>query len=310
MAETNQGVSWAVERKCTLRNGEAWFLPDRTRKQLADIHMVAMARDNGSVVDGICVIRKKRGRDDSGNPHDIPYLGFSVEERLGAIGGFESVLATCGSCEANISRAFGISVAGCFGGLYLRPDSDELDRQLWHIIEQRKLEQRLRLAFTVTKPLWYGFWINSPLGREQSEFLRELLCAVCDEEHPRDEHLRYFTTALDAAIRWELPIHVSLAPPGHTDFGTYTIWDHCPRCKADAFLGRRRASLSEAGECEVCGHTFIPQEHRSREPFELSPEALQLRRQMGDTKYEQFVLTFLIQRGCSPEQAAEVLGKI
>src|SRR3569623_698702 len=107
MAETYQGVSWAVERKCAFRDGEAWFLPDRTRKQLADLHMVAMAQNDRRVVDGICVIRKKPVQDNTGKPHVVPYFGFSIEERLGAIGAFESVLATCGSCVANIVSIWG-----------------------------------------------------------------------------------------------------------------------------------------------------------------------------------------------------------
>src|SRR5262249_5925396 len=66
----------------------------------------------------------------------------------------------------------------------------------------------------------------------------ELLDAACDPDDPQDKDIRHFLNALEAAIRWELPVHVSLAPLGHTDFGWYTVFPHCPRCKANAPVGR------------------------------------------------------------------------
>ncbi len=185
MADTRQIVRWSLERKCAFRTGDLWFLPDRTCTQLADLRTVAAAEGDGRNVGGVCVTSWTTAGDDSGNVHDIPYSGFRIEERLGPVGGLAAALATCRACEANAKTELGIDVAGCFGHLDVWPDSTELDGQLWGVIEQRNLERRLRAAFPVTTPLWYGFWINSPLQRVQVEFLHELLNAVATTTTPK-----------------------------------------------------------------------------------------------------------------------------
>jgi formylglycine-generating enzyme required for sulfatase activity len=308
MADTRQVVSWALERKCPFRFGDQWFLPDRTYTQLADLRTVASAEGDGRIVNGICVTGWTTERDNSGRVHEVPYSGFRIEERLGPVGGLAAALATCRACEANAKAELGIDVAGCFENLEVWPDSEELDRQLWDNIEQRNLEQRLRAAFPVTTPLWYGFWINSPLRRVQAEFLHELLGATCDPCDPQEKDIRHFLNALEAAIRWELPVHVSLAPLGHTDFGWYTVFPHCPRCKANAPVGRWKDSYpKEPYECRVCGHTFIPDEHHSSERDQYDWEAGRLEKQLGEAGYEPFVQAFLLHRGCSPKQVEEVI---
>lgn len=287
MADTRQVMSWALERKCAFRIGEQWFLPDRTCTQLADLRTVASAKSDGWIVNGICVTSWTTEKDNSGNIHNIPCSGFRTEERLGAVGGLAAALATCRACEANAKTELGIDVAGCFGHLDVRPDSEDLDRQLWGIIEQRKLEDRLRAAFLVTTPLWYGFWINSPLRRVQVEFLHELLDTACDHDDPQDKDVRHFLKALGAAVRWELPVYVSLAPLGHTDFGMYTVFPHCPRCKANAPVGRWKESYSnEPHECRVCGHTFNPDAHHSSERDEHDWDADRLEKQLGEAGYD------------------------
>jgi formylglycine-generating enzyme required for sulfatase activity len=308
MADTRQVVRWALERECPFRSGDQWFLPARTCTQLGDLRTVAAAEGEGRLVNGICVTGWTTERDNSGNVHDIPCSGFRIEERLGRVGGLAAALATCRACEANARTELAIAVAGCFGHLDIWPDSEELDRQLWGIIEQRNLEHRLRAAFPVTTPLWYGFWINSPLRRGQAEFLHELLEAACDPDDPQDKDVRHFLKALEAAVRWELPVHVSLAPLGHTDLGWYTVFPHCPQCKANAPVGRWQESYpKEPHECRVCGHTFVPDEHHSSERDEYDWEADSLEKRWGEAGYEPFVRAFLLHRGCSPGQVEEVI---
>jgi formylglycine-generating enzyme required for sulfatase activity/Zn ribbon nucleic-acid-binding protein len=308
MSDTRQIVSWSLERPCAFRSGDGSFLPDRTYTQLADLRTVASSEGDGRIVDGICVTSWSKERDNSGDIHEIPSSGFRIEDRLGPVGGLGAALATCRGCEANVETGLGIDVAGCFGHLDVWPDSEELDRQLWGIIGRRNLEHRLRAAFPVTTTLWYGFWINSPLRRVQAEFLHELLDAACDHDDPQDQDVRHFLGALEAAIRWELPVHVSLAPLGHDDFGWYAVFPHCPRCKANAPVGRWKESYpDEPHECRTCGHTFNPDEHRSSEHDEHDWDADALERQLGEARYEQFVREFLLHRDCSPEQAEEVI---
>jgi formylglycine-generating enzyme required for sulfatase activity len=297
-----------MERKCAFRSGDGWFLPARTCTQLADLRTVASAEGDRRIVNGVCVTSWTTERDNAGTIHDIPCSGFRIEDRLGPVGGLGAALATCRACEANAKTELGIDVAGCFGHLDIWPDSEELDRQLWGVIEQRNLGDRLRAAFPVTTPLWYGFWINTPLRRVQAEFLQELLDAACDHDDPQDKDVRHFLKALEAAIRWELPVHVSLAPLGHTDFGMYTVFPHCPRCKANAPVGRWQESYTEEPhECRVCGHTFVPDEHHSSERDGHDWGADGLERQLGEGGYEQFVRTFLLHRGCSVDQVEEVI---
>jgi hypothetical protein len=302
MADTRQVVSWALERPCRFRCGEQWFLPDRTAKQLADLHTVASAQSENRIVDNICVTGWTTERDNAGNIHDIPCSGFRIQERLGGLGGLSAALVTCRACEANVKNELGIEIVGCFGHLDVWPDSEELEQQLWNIIKERQLEQRLRSTFPVTTPLWYGLWIHSPLRRFQAEFLHELLSAACDKDDPRDKDVRHFLHALEAAIPWELPVHVALTPLGHTDFGWYTIFPHCPRCKANARVGRWKDSYPTTPyECQVCGHTFNPDEHHRSERYDIDWEAESLETQLGQPEYEQFVKSFLRHRGCTPE---------
>lgn len=306
MADTRQIVSWSLERKCAFRGGDNWFLPEHTCKQLIDLRSLASAENDGRNVAGVCVTAWTVGRDDSGGIHKIPLSGFRIEDQLGGFGGLSFVLATCQECEANAQTELGIRVAGCFGYLDVRPDSKELDEQLWRVVEERNLEQQLRLAFRITTPLWYGLWINSPLRKLQAECLHELLSPICDE--PEDKDIHHFLSALTAAIRWELPVHVSLFPLGHTDLGWYTVFPHCPRCKANALVGRWKVSYQQTPyECQVCGHGFIPDEHHSQERLDFDWDARSLVKQLGKTGYDEFVKTFLRHRGCSSEQASQIM---
>jgi len=68
-----------------------------------------------------------------------------------------------------------------------------------------------------------------------------------------------FTSALDIAISGCGFLHVGLNPPGHTDFGSLTIFCHCPRCKADSGLERWESEYpSEPMQCAVCGFEYSP----------------------------------------------------
>ncbi len=308
MADTLQIVSWAIERKCSFRTGEGFYLPSKTQTQLCDIRTLARAHADDRVVDGVCVTSWTMGDDNSGAVHDIPHSGFRVAERLGKFGGVEHIQQTCGDCEANVETELDTCIAGCFGHLEVRPHSDELDALLWNVIEKRNLETRLREAFKITTPLWYGFWIDSPLRRRQCEVLHELFNEACDYDSKRDDGIFHFIHALKAAMDWELPLHVSLAPLGHTDFDWYTVFPHCPRCTANAPVGRWKTEFSsEDFECKVCGNVFNPNEHHRSERMDGNWAASSLETQLGETEYENFTRRFLAHRGSSDKQTEEVI---
>ena len=308
MADTRQIVSWSVEKKCAFRSGEDFFLPDKTNQQLSDLRILARAVNDNRVVDGICVTSWTTASDNSGGYHDIPCNGFRIEDRLGKFGGVESAKSTCGNCEANADSKLETKIAGCFGYLDVWPDSPELEEQLWKIIEAKNLEDRMRNLFPVTTPLWYGLWIISPLQRTHCEFLHELLGEACDPEDPQDDDVVHFLNAIQQAAKWELPVHVSLAPLGHTDFGWYTVFPHCPRCKANAPVGRWKDKYPDGQvECKACGHSFNPDGNRSQERMDDDWEASSLEKLLGSDGQESFTKSFLRHRGCTPELADEVV---
>ena len=306
MADTLQAVLWSLERKCIFRSGDGWFLPMSAYRQLADLRTVADAEANHRIVDGICVTGTTGGKDNSGQCHNLPYSGFRVADRIGEYGGLAGALSTCRECEANVAGSHEMKVAGCFGCLSIWPDSSELDERLWQIIRERSLEDRLYSAFLVTTPLWYGFWINSPLQRPQVEVLHEVLTGLCGDSRRIDEDLVPFVKALKVALAWELPLHVSIGPPGHTDFGYYTVFPHCPRCKAEAPVERWKDEYpDEQLDCQVCGQQFNPNEHHSRQPDDFDDDSLE--RLLGKVGFEEFTKRFLDHRGKTVKQVEEVL---
>src|SRR5258708_2964393 len=238
MADTLQTVTWSLERKCIFRSGDGWFLPMSAYRQLVDLRTLADAQSNDRIVDGICVTGMVGGRDNSGQGHNLPHSGFRIADRIGPHGGVSAALSTCRECEANADHRLATRIAGCFGHLSIWPDSLDLDGRLWEIVKQRNLEDQLRSTFLVTTPLWYGFWITTPLQRPQAIFLHEVLAAMCGHSARLDRDLVHFVNALSIAISWELPVHVSIGPPGHTDFGYHTVFPHCPRCKTEAPVER------------------------------------------------------------------------
>jgi formylglycine-generating enzyme required for sulfatase activity len=311
MADTRRGVSWSLERPCALRRGEGWSLPAVTRQQLADISVYSSALAENEVLDDICVTANTYGSDSAGNTIMLPCSGFRVSLALAPFGGEAAVRAACGSCEANVRPGKELGLAGCHGFLAAWPDSEELEAELREKIHSKSLEESVARLFASTTPLWYGFWIESPLRRPHCELLLELLEGTDDPNEKRDADVLQFLAALRAAIDWELPLHVEMAPPGHTDFGFYNVFRHCPRCKADAPVARWQESYAdEVIDCKVCGHRYNPAATHKREQMDDSDwEAGRLENLLGAGEADVFRRRFLAHRGCSPEQIEDILDR-
>ena len=308
MADTLQAVLWSLERKCIFRTGDDWFLPVSAWRQLRDLKTISEAQTLERIVDGICVTGVTMSCDESGRGHLMPVSGFRIVDRIGQHGDLAKVLSTCKECEANAKDKFGSEVAGCLGHLSVWPYSAELDERLWEIIRQRNLESRLREAFPVTRPLWFGFWINSPLRQPQTTLLHELLGAARGQDRKLDRDLVHFLNGLKIAMDWGLPVHVSIGPPGHTDFGYNTTFPHCPRCKAEAEVERWKAEYpNDPLECQACGCVFNPNEHHRSQPDEDRWGGDSLERMLGKDRYEPFVKRFLLHRSKTEEQAEQAL---
>ncbi|TWU06384.1 formylglycine-generating enzyme family protein [Stieleria varia] len=335
MADTRQIVSWALERPCPMRSGPNWTDPNQTRSALAQIQSCADHLQDGECIDGIWVTSAYWGSDASDRHVDIPSSGIRVEEVARECGGWDIVRSTCRHCEANVARTSSDSVAGCHAYLdVLHPHSEQLDELLWETIRLHGLEDRLRVSFKVTNPLWFGFWIDSPLNRQQCEFLLDLLPrslprlwgndesgndveAIFDVDQfvfsdfdPADHYgnqFRAFFHALQSSIQWELPLHVKLAPPGHTDLGYYTQFAHCPECKAAARVARWSEPVqSQSYRCEVCDHAFDPSTTFQSIRDEVDFDSHSLEKQLGD-QYDDFAIRYGLSRGVSKQQMVEAL---
>jgi hypothetical protein len=311
MADTRGGISWALERPCLLRSGENWARPNVTDRQLADVSAYSRGLHDGRVVDDICVTAYTCGSDSTGNSVMLPYSGFRVSLAQVQFGGEEAVRTACGGCEANVARDVRPVLAGCHGFLDARPNSEELETELRDQVRLKALEAEVARLFRRTTPLWYGFWIDSPLRRPQCALLLALLEGTEDPDDERDDELRHFLAALRAAVDWELPLHVAMAPPGHTDLGWYTVFPHCPRCKAHAPVARWQESYSdESIDCEVCGHHYSAAATHKMEPMDLAAwDAGRLENILGATDLEGFWRRFLAHRGCSDKAIDDVLDR-
>jgi hypothetical protein len=145
------------------------------------------------------------------------------------------------------------------GHFFLHDWREPREDVLWASIRQLGLERAMRSAFQITKPLWYGLWIDSPLTLTQCSLLRELFAEVARRVPAYAKYIEEFTRALAHSIGSREPMHVGLDPPGHVDMGWVTTFVHCPRCKAEGPVERWQETYSEQPlACPVCGHIYSP----------------------------------------------------
>jgi hypothetical protein len=121
------------------------------------------------------------------------------------------------------------------------------------------LESQLHCDFQVTRPLFYGLWIDTPLLPEQAS----LLLAVFEDAVQHVPRLHPYFDEFIQALRQSLDcgqaLHVALDPPGHVDLGWITTFVHCPRCKAEGPFARWQKSYpAEPIACPVCGRSYSP----------------------------------------------------
>lgn len=145
------------------------------------------------------------------------------------------------------------------GNLWLPWRVESPDDILWKAMRRLGLEPRIRSAFQVTRPLWYGLWIQSPLTVGQCSLLRAIFTEVVRLAPSYQKRVEDFQRALVDSIDTGKPLHVELMPPGHADFGWVTTFVHCPRCKAEGPVERWQETYPEEPlECPVCGWLYSP----------------------------------------------------
>ena len=262
MADTLQCVAWCIECACPFRQGAAVSDVHAAHGSVQPLHVINVAAANNDIYGDYCVT------DVSGYQGGrSPIIGARVSEAAAPVGSLEEARRVCGQCPANASARSG-EMAGCCGRLFQRPDDAGLERQISRAIAAHGLAARAADAFLKTTPQWYGFWARSPLSVVQIGLLREIVPTLsCSEGQ-----VPYFRRACEIATSHGFRIHVALAPPGHTDFGYYTVFAHCPRCMRLAGKGWDKAS-PDPTTCDACGHVFVPADTAS-ESKDVEPAAI------------------------------------
>ncbi len=317
MADTRQIVKWSLELRCELRpGGDPWAegaaqLLARAKAYSAELRA---ARHASGVFGDIFVSSYTFVGRGKGPRSPYPVDGFIISEEFRGCGGPEGLFAMCGRCPANTTPH---ELAGCYGHLYQTPHSAETEEQLQRIVGRLGLEAQMHAAFPATTPLWFGLWAVSPVPKPSLGLLHTLVSAMLAEdradmeagakiEHRQLRDFASFIGALDLAQQHDLPLHVSLLPLGHTDFGVYTIFPHCPFCKATANVRRWQRKYPAAHQrCEVCGVLFSPAETASQTPMESDDEGL--RDKLGEAQFLQFAREYLLAQGESPASADAIV---
>ncbi len=226
------------------------------------------------------------------------------------MGGAAGLVEMCRRCPANASPP---AAAGCAGKIYQSPDSPDVESQLQYTIKRVGLQQDMADVFLPTNPIWYGLWARSPLGDRACELIADILEDMMRQDvatESADANAISTFQALVQAARIardrHLPMHVLMAPPGHVDFGWYTIFAHCPRCKAEADLKRWQERYPEdLPACKVCGWQYSPAATASANREDPVPPSL--REVLGPDRFSQFAKSYLVSRGHAPQSAQAIM---
>ena len=326
MADTLQAVHWALGQTCPLRQGDAASDPCKALGAIS--HAATYARhlgvpdaDGFGVFGDVCVTSYTYDPEDfrrlgPGHP-GFPTGGFLVSEALKNVGGADGLVSMCAACPANTSWR---RPAGCAGTLHKPPAAPETEAQVRRVIARLGIAEQVKQAFPQTRPLWYGLWARSPLSLPAARLLGVIVSGIhAEDAASADERtalrpgwhlweLRSFVRATEAAERHGLPLRVSMAPPGHSDFGIVDTFPHCPVCKAAAegLPWRNRQSLPASYPCRACGTAYAPAETASAVRDRDDDERPHLRDVLGPERFARFARDYLVARGLTRQEADEM----
>ncbi|HEY4328118.1 MAG TPA: hypothetical protein VGN88_00155 [Phycisphaerae bacterium] len=341
MADTLQIIQWTLEQACALRTQDAIHNISAAGIAVGRARSLAesAARPEGQygIFGGIYVTGTTdatvpehlhsrtrtildrlfdRGTENTSQKvicSDYPESGYIIADEFKQLGGLEGLKAMCRNCPANAGEPI---PAGCAGYLRQRPWCHETQGYLEKIVSRLGLESTIAETFVKTTPIWFGLWTHPVLSPKQAALMETLLSALMGEwgDVPSDwldtrerEQFQLFVTALRIAQGGKAILHVQMAPPGHTDFGWYTIFPHCPLCKAEADVERWKRSYPAAlYTCKVCGTVYSPAEHASAERMD-SNSPPNLRELLGADRFGAFAKSYLISRGMLEADAAETV---
>lgn len=161
------------------------------------------------------------------------------------------------------------------------PGKESLAERLEEVITRLDLLSKLYEAFPINRPArswwawWFGFWMDSPLNKQQCSVLRDLFTELSKKSPLYRDHIAPFLIALQLARDTDVFLHVKLGPPGHADFGWLTTFTHCPHCKVEAPLERWQDKYPDSPiECPVCGQVYSPAQTYSSRRFSVRDNGL------------------------------------
>lgn len=321
MADTHQIVIWALEQTCPLRKDAAIKSPDKAchavSRARAYSESLRNKRERFGIFGDVCVSGHGYAILDEKHPLPYPRRGFVISKEFESVGGPSGLFSMCAPCQSNTTRN---EIAGCCGTLQQWPDSSETEAQIRGILARLGLERELDAAFPKTNPIWYGLWAVSPVPTRSLSILRTIISEMRTEDaremeinhKTNDKHLRdfaLFAKAIELAERHNIPLHVELMPLGHTDDGVYTLFPHCPFCKAAARIKRWQMKYPAAlYTCHVCGREYSPAETAASERMtEPQNELMDL---LGPVGYLDFARQYLVAHGQTPERADEIVREM
>jgi hypothetical protein len=319
MADTFQVVRWTLALSCPLRVDGAVSDPVKAFACTAQArtYFEASSRSTrgldvqGDICVTACELVQTPERQAIGDALRYPCSGFVVSQEFANVGGADALTALCRACPANATPE---GLAGCAGVLWEDPESTGLQAQLEQIISRLELQAEVAEVFPKMELWWFSFWPRSPLSPQALLLLRRILAEKLQEDKERSragsqhhfQSLETFVEALRRAQEHQLSLHVAMGVPGHTDFGYYIVFPHCPNCKAEARIKRwQRHYPTEPYDCPVCATRYVPAEMASTLTDNM--ELPDLRDLIGRVQFPNFAKSYLKQQGLGDLEAAKIV---
>jgi hypothetical protein len=283
-------VGWLLEYHCPLKQIADWKNREAVARQLDGLSFYPIANELDRVFGDVIVT----GGMTSEEEPDLP-RGFVVSRIYEKFGGLDYVSNLCSGCSANAHHKSDTSpIAGCIGTL--RPIDSPL---LEDILKKTNLLQSFQENFLKTDSIAWGMWITSPLTTDQASILLKVFETVIERGTKYEYHergYRHFIDGLKRFLKFGIPLHVELSPPGHVGaLGGVMIFSHCPRCKAKS-LPNQTGTIT----CDVCGNEY----ERQYEDFRDLPDSeydivhsFELPDILGEEEYIKFSRAYLLSKG-------------
>ena len=242
--DTPPFLVWALARYCPLRQIANWENPERTERLLRAARAYDEARAEGRILEGVALATGAESEETLATVR-----GFRVASALEVYGGTVGLNAACDECPANALRGrCRRQVVGCFGMWALPADLCRFCEHADAALEPSQLP-------TITKPCWFGLWMNSPLAGECVGELARVLARLPIDDPVSNAGRNELMIGLEAAARHKMPLHVQLYPRGRVEGPWWQLVPHCGVCQAE-WVG--------PGPCRVCRQSDRPAAPKKR----------------------------------------------